>query len=77
MDALIEKLQEYEDRYNEINDLMVSDEIINKPKEMAKLAKEQASIKQIVDAYEHLKSINNNLEQAQSKRRCECCSNTT
>lgn len=64
MDALTSKLQEYENRYNEINDLMVSDDIINKPKEMAKLAKEQASIKQIVDAYQDLKNINNNLEQA-------------
>ena len=57
MDALIEKLQQYEQRYNQINDLLVSDDIISKPKEMTKLAKEQASIKQIVDAYNDLKAI--------------------
>lgn len=64
MDALIEKLQQYEQRYNQINDLLVSDDIISKPKEMTKLAKEQASIKQIVDAYNDLKAIDNNLQQA-------------
>ena len=37
MDALIEKLQQYEQRYNQINDLLVSDDIISKPKEMTKL----------------------------------------
>ena len=52
MNSMIVKLTEINKRYVELNDLLVSDEIISKPKEIAKLAKEQASLKQAVDAYE-------------------------
>ncbi|MCF0113772.1 MAG: peptide chain release factor 1, partial [Erysipelotrichaceae bacterium] len=42
MEAVIAKLKEIEGRYNEIADLMVSDEMMSKPRELGKLAKEQA-----------------------------------
>ncbi|SJZ39896.1 peptide chain release factor 1 [Anaerorhabdus furcosa] len=64
MSAIIERLQKIEDRYNEINDLLISDEIISQPKLMGKLAKEQAGLKQAVDAYEELKSLNSRIDEA-------------
>ena len=49
MDARLIKLETIEKRYNEINDLMMSDEVVSDPKLITKLSKEQASIR---DAYE-------------------------
>ncbi len=64
MSAIIERLQKIEDRYNEINDLLISDEIISQPKLMGKLAKEQAGLKQAVDAYKELKNYESRISEA-------------
>ena len=64
MNSMIVKLTEINKRYVELNDLLVSDEIISKPKEIAELAKEQASLKQAVDAYEQYLALTSNIEQA-------------
>ncbi|MEG0077160.1 peptide chain release factor 1 [Anaerorhabdus sp.] len=64
MSAIVERLQRIEDRYNEINDLLISDEIISQPKLMGKLAKEQSGLKQAVDAYKELKSLNSRIDEA-------------
>ena len=54
MDAMMKRLQSIEERYNEINEEMMSPEIVSDPKRLAKLGKEQASLKQSVEAYEEL-----------------------
>lgn len=64
MDAMTTRLQQIEDRYNEINDLLISDEIISNPKLMGKLAKEQSGLKQAVDAYKELKNLESRIEEA-------------
>lgn len=64
MNSMIEKLMTINKRYLELNDLLVSDEIISNPKEMGKLAKEQASLQQAVDAYNKYLSLSSNIEQA-------------
>lgn len=64
MSAIIERLQKIEDRYNEINDLLISDEIISQPKLMGKLAKEQAGLKQAVDAFHDLKNYDSRIDEA-------------
>lgn len=64
MDAIYQKLQQYEDRYNEINQLLISDAIIANLKEMTKLSKEQAKIKGIYDAFQELKTLDTNIEEA-------------
>lgn len=64
MDAMTTRLQQIEDRYNEINDLLISDEIISNPKQMGKLAKEQSGLKQAVDAYKELKDLDSRIEEA-------------
>ncbi len=64
MNPMIEKLVIANNRYLEINDLMLKDEIISNPKELTKLAKEQAGIKQLVDAYEKYTNLQSNIDQA-------------
>lgn len=64
MDTMIQKLKGIYDRYLQINDLMISDEVISDVKLLAKLAKEQASLKQQYEAYEKYMSIKNNIDQA-------------
>ena len=55
MDARIVKLQEIENRFQEINELMLKDEIVSDVKKYTKLSKEQASLKAAYDAYQDLK----------------------
>lgn len=65
METMLKRLSQMDNRYKEINELLISDEVIANPKEMTKLAKEQASLKQCVDAYHELKEILSHVEQAQ------------
>ena len=55
MDARIVKLQEIENRFQEINELMLKDEIVSDVKKYTKLSMEQASLKAAYDAYQDLK----------------------
>lgn len=65
MDAMLKRLKSIHQRYEEINALMVSEEIIASPKEMTKLAKEQASLKQQDEAYLSLSRLLEHIEQAE------------
>ena len=51
------KLQLFIDRYNEINQLLISPNVLNDIKKMTKLSKEQASISKIVDAAKEYNQI--------------------
>ena len=64
MDARLVKLQEIEKRYNEISDLLLLEENVTDPKKFTKLSKEQASLKGSYDAYQHLKALNQAIEEA-------------
>lgn len=64
MEAIVKRLQQIEDRYQEINDLLMSDEIMKNPRQMGKLAKEQSGLKGAVDAYEELKKLTTRIEEA-------------
>lgn len=66
MEVMLKRLEAMASRYNEIGELLISDEVIADLKLMTKLAKEQASLKQTVDAYEELKEILSHLQQAQA-----------
>ncbi len=55
---LRDKLQVFINRYNEINDLLVSPEILNDIKKMTELSKEQSGIESIVTAaHEYIKVL--------------------
>ena len=56
------KLQLFIDRYNEINDLLVSPEILSDIKRMTTLSKEQSSISKIVDAANEYNQIIEEIE---------------
>lgn len=65
MDAIREKLIEIEKHYNEINEKLVSDEVLQNPKELTKLSKEQARLTASVEAWNQLKTLDSRIEQAQ------------
>ena len=65
MDAKIIKLQEIEKRYLEINDLLMSEEVVSDVKKYTKLSKEQASIKASYDAYQNYKKYTSIIEDGQ------------
>ena len=54
---LQEKLQSFTNRYNEINDLLVSPDVLSDIKQMTKLSKEQASITKVVNAAKEYNQI--------------------
>lgn len=60
---LQDKLQLFIDRYNEINDLLVSPEVLNDIKRMTSLSKEQSSISKIVDAAKEYNQIISDIEE--------------
>ena len=64
MSAIMEKLKEIEQRYNELEQQLVSEEIINKPALMTKIAKQQASLRQTVETYHELLTCQRNIEDA-------------
>ena len=59
---LQEKLQSFINRSNEINDLLVSPDVLSDIKHMTKLSKEQASISKVVKAAEEYNQIIEDIE---------------
>ena len=64
MDAVRTKLTEIENRYDEISSEMLKEEVYSNPSKLTRLSKEQASLKQAVDAWHQLKSLDERIEQA-------------
>lgn len=65
MDAKIIKLQEIEKRYLEINDLLMSEDIVSDVKKYTKLSKEQASLRGAYEAFQNLKKYTSIIEDGQ------------
>ncbi len=65
MDAIRQKLSDIEKEYNDINEKLLSEEILKDPIKLTKLSKQQASLKQSVDAWEELKSLDDRIAQAE------------
>ncbi len=63
MDAKEIKLQTIEKRYLELNDLLISDEVITSPKLMAKYGKEQSSIADSYEAYQKYKKLTHDIKE--------------
>jgi len=59
---LQDKLQRFIDRYNEINDLLVSPDILSDIKKMTDLSREQSNISKIVDASKEYNQIISDIE---------------
>ena len=65
MDAIREKLREIEKQYNEINEKLVSDEVLSNPKELTKLSKQQAQLTASYEAWKQLEQLDSRIEQAE------------
>lgn len=61
---MVDRLEKMEQRYHEINELMMSVDVVSDRKQMAKLGKEQASLTAVVEAYEEYKRIVTGIEEA-------------
>lgn len=65
MDAVREKLKEIEKQYNDINKQLIDENVLRDPKKLTKLSKEEARLKQPVDAWHELQDLDSRIEQAQ------------
>lgn len=65
MEALREKLLEIEKQYNEINEQLSSEDIANDPKKIMRLSREEARLKQPVDALHELNDLDDRILQGQ------------
>ena len=61
---MIERLQNIENRYNEITDLLMKQEIISDIKKTMELSKEQSSLKEAYEAYQEYKKLLNDIDSA-------------
>lgn len=64
MEAKFIKLEAIEKRYLELNDLLVSEEVISNPKLMLKYGKEAARLKETYEAYNEYKSLNSLIKES-------------
>lgn len=65
MEAIIKRLEAVEERYDELNELLVSPEVLADNRRLAALAKEQASIVSLYDGSLALKTLNNEISEAE------------
>lgn len=56
MSVMIERLEGMVNRYHEINEMMMSPEIVTDSKQLAKLGREQADLTQVVETYQDYKN---------------------
>jgi len=63
---MLERLEQILNRYNEIDSLMVSPEVISDIKKMTELSKEQSSIRETVETYKKYKKVLNDIEESES-----------
>ena len=61
---MLERLEKIEERYNELNDMLMNPDIISNVKETLKITKEQASLKETYEAYQEYKKIISGMEDA-------------
>lgn len=65
MDAIRSKLAEIEKQYQDINHQLIQDDVVSDPVKLTKLSKEEARLKQPVDAWNELKSLDERISQAE------------
>jgi len=65
-DVMINRLESMNERYNELEEILIKPEVLGNSREYAKLAKEQASLRQVIEAYTELKATIQHIKEAQS-----------
>ncbi len=66
MSVMIERLEGMVNRYEEINELMMSNEIMSDSRQLAKLGREQADLTQVVETYSEYKKTVQEVEDAKA-----------
>ncbi len=66
MNAMIKKGQRYLERFRVLDEQLMDENIVKDPKRMATLAKEQASITEVVDTFKVYQDLNTQLNEAQA-----------
>lgn len=61
---MFDKLQNLEDRYNQLTDLLMDPEVINDSNKLREYSKEQSELQEIVEKYRHYKEITQQIEDA-------------
>lgn len=61
---MLERLENIEKRYNELNNELMKPEIISNLQETLRLTKEQASLKEVYNKYQEYKKVLNDIEEA-------------
>ncbi len=69
MDAFRDKLREIEAQYNAVNEQLMSEEVASDPKKITRLSKEEARLKQPVDAWHELQSLDDRILQAEEMKK--------
>ena len=71
MDAIRNKLSDIESRYKEVNDLLIQESTLKDPHLLKTLSKEEARLKQPVDAWHSLQDLDSRIEQAEQMKQAE------
>lgn len=66
MDAVREKLTRIEEHYKDLNQQLISEEVLKDPRAMARISKEAASLEAPVDAWHKLQDLDQRIEEAQT-----------
>jgi len=66
IELLLQKLETLENRYEEINHLLCQSEVVTDPQRLGALAREQASLEEVVSKYREYKACSHSLAQTQA-----------
>ena len=66
-DVMIKRLESMQERYSELEEILMKPEVLGDSREYAKLAKEQSSLRQVVEAYEELNLLMKHIKEAEQK----------
>lgn len=65
-DVMIVRLESMNERYQELEEILIKPEVLGNSREYAKLAKEQASLRQVIESYTELKETIQHIKEAES-----------
>lgn len=63
--VMVERLNKMQSRFKELEEILMKPEVLGDSREYAKLAKEQSSLRQVVEAYEELNLLMKHIQEAE------------
>lgn len=71
MEAVLKRLEEVQERYKELNKLLISPEVLADNRSLAKYAKEQAALGQLYDGAKELEKLNQQISEAEEMKKLD------